>query len=210
MPEPSGIFDPGFIAVLRHLISVHHTLYPSIPPRDIFFESLVEAAFDKVQKPWAPLKPTVRSYSGHDLLVDDMKLSIKTETGGKTNQKWINITKLCTTEREPWDAETLIGRVLAHLSRYDVILMLRAVWKEKYIHYQLLEIPIEDLRLIKTAQFHPVGKRAGRQSLGADLVLDGEIITHIHFDGSDGKCQVRHFPVTRCAMLEEWDQRLPR
>lgn len=210
MPEPSGIFDSGFVTVLKALVSMHHTLYPTIPPRDIFFESLVEGAFDKVQKPWAPLEPSARSFSGHDLLVDAKKLSIKTETGAGTREDSIHITKLCTTEKEPWDAVTLIDRVLSHLARYDVILMLRAVWREHYIHYQLLEIPIEDLRLIQTAQILPVGRRKGRQSLGGDLLLNGELIAHVHFDGSDGKCQVSKLPVARSVMLDEWDQRLPK
>jgi hypothetical protein len=209
MALASGIFEANFVTVLKGLESMHHTLYASIPPRDIFFESLVERAFDKVQKPWAPLKASSRSYSGHDLLVDDKKVSIKTETGEKTKRASINITKLCTTEREPWDANILIERVLAHLARYDVILMLRAVWETSYIHYQLLEIPIDDLALIKTAKFQTVGNRRGRQSLGGDLMLAGTVIARVHFDGSDGKCQVRNLPVARCAMLEEWDQRLP-
>jgi hypothetical protein len=209
VPEPSGIFDERFLTVLQGLVSMHHTLYPNIPPRDIFFESLVEVAFDRVQKPWAPISATVRSFSGHDLLVDDKKMSIKTETGAGTKESLVNITKLCTTEKEPWDAATLVPRVMAHLSRYDVILMLRAIWREGYIHYQLLELPIADLRLIGTAQFGTVGRRQGRRSLGADIKINNEVILHAHFDASDGKCQISKLPVSRCVNLAEWDQRLP-
>jgi hypothetical protein len=210
MAVPSGIFDQGFTTVLKSLVSMHHTLYPDIPPRDIFFESLVERAFDKVQKPWDMIEGTRRNAAMHDLLVDGKKLSIKTETGKGTKATHISITKLCTTEKDPWEAASLTERVVSHLSRYDVIVMLRAIWRKEYIHYQLLEIPINDLRLIETGQFGPVGKRKGRQSLGSDIVLDGQVIFHVHFDGSDGKCQVRNFPVANSAMLEEWDQRLPR
>lgn len=92
--------------------------------------------------------------------------------------------------------------------------MLRAIWKnkrkEKFIHYQLLEIPLDDLRLIKTAQFLTVGKREGRKSLGADIVLNGQTILRAVFDASDGKCQIKNLSIDRCAVLEEWDQRLPR
>jgi len=189
--QPSGIFDPGFVTVLRGLVSMHHSLYPDIPPRDIFFESLVERAFDKVQKPFDLIKGTPRNASMHDLLVDGKKISIKTETGKSTNAKTISITKLCTTEKDPWESAALVERVLAHLSRYDTIVMLRAVWRTEHIHYQLVEIPIDDLRLISTGMFIPVGKRKTRKSLGSDIVLDGQVIFHVHFDGSDGKCQVR-------------------
>ena len=74
--------------------------------------------------------------------------------------------------------------------------MLRAIWRQEesgeYIHYQLVEIPINDLRLIETGEFIKVGRRKGRESLGADILLNDEVILHFHFDGSDGKCQVRN------------------
>lgn len=86
--------------------------------------------------------------------------------------------------------------------------MRRAVWRKPLVHYQLLEIPIDDLRLIKTAELAAVGKREGRRSLGADIILNGRLLFHVHFDGSDGKCQVRNLPVQNCVMLQEWDLKL--
>lgn len=144
-----------------------------------------------------------RNQPRHDLLVENHRISLKTETGAITRQDRISITKLCTTEREPWDAPTLVGRVLEHLARYDIILMLRAIWDGEVIHYQLLEIPVTNLRLIETANFAPVGKR--QKSLGADIIQSGEVLFHVHFDSSDRKCSVRNLRVADCAMLEEWD-----
>lgn len=95
--------------------------------------------------------------------------------------------------------------MLEHLSRYDIILMLRAVWQLPLIRYQLLEIPIERLKLIGKAHFEPVGKRKGRQSLGADVFRKGELLFHVHFDGSDGKCSIRNLPVDDCARLLDWE-----
>ena len=83
--------------------------------------------------------------------------------------------------------------------------MLRAIWRLPLVHYQLLEIPVDSLRLIETAELQGVGKRTGRQSLGADVLLAGQVIFHVHFDGSDGKCQVRNLRVSNCVMLQEWD-----
>ena len=100
---------------------------------------------------------------------------------------------------------TLVQRVIEHLSRYDKILLLRAVWRQPLIHYQLLEIPVEDLRLIQTAKFQEVGRRKGRRSLGADVMLNDQVLFHVHFDGSDGKCQVRNLRVSSCVVLQEWD-----
>jgi len=204
-PQPTGVFTEGFLIAIHALVNIHHSIYPTVPPQGIYFEALVEQAFRRIKKPFTLITSSARNMSGHDLLVENKKISLKTETGLGTNEDRLSITKLCTTEREPWDAPTLISRVLEHLARYDIILMLRAVWRLPLVHYQLLEIPVDNLELISSAQLHPVGRRTGRQSLGADVILSDGRIFRVHFDGSDGKCQIRNFPVAACAMLQEWD-----
>ena len=205
MAESSGIFEDGFLLAIKTLVNIHHSIYPRIPPQGIYFENLVAQAFNRTRKPYTIIQGSTPNLAGHDLLVEDKKISLKTETGVGTKLEKISITKLCTTERQPWDAPTLIGRVLKHLSRYDLILMLRAVWRLPLVQYQLLEIPIDSLRLIGTSDVIAVGKREGRQSLGADVILDGEVLFHVHFDGSDGKCSVRGLRVSNCVLLQEWD-----
>ena len=143
-----------------------------------------------------------------DLLVDNPKISLKTETGIGTHAGHITITKLCTTEREPWEAHVLIQRVMDHLARYDLILMFRAVWKPKVIQYQLVEIPVETLRRVGKVTLQTVGKRKGRQSLGADVIRRGERLFRVHFDASDGKCSIRNLGIQHCVLLEEWEVRL--
>ena len=83
--------------------------------------------------------------------------------------------------------------------------MLRAVWQLPTIEYQLLEIPIELLRLVRTAQLVEVGRRKGRRSLGADIWDEGELAFHVHFDAADGKGQVRNLPVSRCKAIDVWE-----
>lgn len=204
----SGVFNDAFLANLQGLVGVHHSIYPAIPPQGIYFEALVESALRNVKKPFSVI-PTARNQPTHDLLVEDVRLSIKSETGKGTKLDRITITKLCTTEKEPWSADVLLPRVLEHLARYDLILMLRAIWISPVLHYQLLEIPVATLELMKSAQFVPIERRKGRQSLGAD-VLDGEDIAfHVHFDGSDGKCSIRGLHTRGCEMLLEWDREMP-
>jgi hypothetical protein len=87
--------------------------------------------------------------------------------------------------------------------------MLRAVWGESAIHYQLVDVPLKMLRMISGLTAQPVGKRKGRQSLGVDVFDGDDKVFHIHFDGADGKCQIRGLTVGRCKLLLEWDQPLP-
>lgn len=199
------LFPVSFQIALQALVNVHHSIYPMIPPQGIYFEALVEEAFRKVKKPFTLIGGTRRNQPTHDLFVEDCRISLKTETGTGTKEKRISITKLCTTEKEPWTAEVLRERALEHLSRYDVILMLRAVWVVPLIHYQLVEIPVPVLRRLETASLDFVGKRKGRQSIGADVFDGSQLLFHVHFDGSDGKCQIRNFDIAHCVMLNEWD-----
>jgi len=92
-----------------------------------------------------------------------------------------------------------------HLARYDTILMFRAVWRPKAIRYQLVEVPVKTLRLIDKISLQVVGKRKGRQSLGADVVREGKRLFRVHFDASDGKCSIRNLGIQHCVMLEEWE-----
>lgn len=202
------MYSDRLFMALQSKVTQHHTVYPRIPPQGIFFESLALQAFHLSGEPEAHIAQTITNAPGHDIIVGNQLVSIKTETGRVTKPDRIAITKLCTTEREPWEAKTLIDRTVEHLGRYDRILMLRAVWGAEIVHYQLVDIPLELLRLIGDSELVPVGKRQGRGSLGGDISMEGEVVFHVHFDGSDGKCQIRNLLVSRCRVLGEWDQRL--
>jgi hypothetical protein len=202
------VFPPDFIVTLRGLVGVHQSIYRTTPPQGIYFEALVEEAFRRIKKPVTVIEAGGRNQPRHDLLVDNKRISLKTETGVGTHAGHITITKLCTTEREPWEAHVLIQRVMDHLARYDIILMFRAVWKPKAIRYQLVEIPIGTLRRIEKVTLQVVGRRKGRKSLGADVIEDGERVFRVHFDASDGKCSIRNLGIQHCVVLEQWEVRL--
>jgi hypothetical protein len=199
------IFGADFLVTLRGLIGVHQSIYPNTPPQGIYFEALVEEAFRRIKKPFAVIEAGGRNQPRHDLLVEGTRISLKTETGENTKLNRITITKLCTTEREPWEARVLVERVLQHLSRYDVVLMFRAVWHPEAIRYQIVEVPVDKLKLIGQAPLEPVGHRKGRQSLGADVEEGVQKIFRVHFDASDGKCSVRGLDMKHCVVLETWD-----
>lgn len=209
LPKPTPLFDDAFLSALRKLIDRHHSLYPVVPPQGIFFEYLAKQAFRKSGWPGDQVILTTPNSPMHDLKVGAIRLSLKTETGKITLKNSISITKLCTTETGTWDSPSLIAHALKHIDRYDHILMLRAIWVNAHIHYQLVDIPLAVLRLIAGFTVAPVGKRVGRKSLAVDVLEDGKRIFHIHFDGADGKCQIRGLTIGRCTLLLEWDQPLP-
>ena len=96
--KSSGVFDEGFLIAIHALVNIHHSIYPTVPPQGIYFEALVEQAFKRIKKPYTIVAGTSRNSAGHDLLVEDMRMSLKTETGLGTKSDRITITKLCTTD----------------------------------------------------------------------------------------------------------------
>ena len=202
------IYSDRLFLTVQSLVTQHHTIYPRIPPQGIYFEALAERAFHLSGVPSAHIAQTARNSPGHDIIVGEERISLKTETGRGTKSGRIAITKLCTTEREPWEARVLVDRTIDHLSRYDRMFMLRAIWSDSVVHYQLVDIPLDLLRLIQQVDLSQVGRRQGRRSLGGDVSKDDEVVFHVHYDGSDGKCQIRNLLLEQCDLLREWDQRL--
>jgi hypothetical protein len=203
VPGPSELFPVDFLIALRVLVNVHHSIYRQLPPSGRYFESIVQQAFTWAKKPFTPIENTGRTLPAHDLLVDGLRISIKTETGEGTDHRSITISKLCTTERPPWTAGALRERVLKHLAGYDVILMLRAIWDGPLLRYQLIEIPVDLLRRIADVELKPAGKGS---SLAADVYTDSERRAfRIFLDSSDRKCSIRNLSIGDCALLMEWD-----
>jgi hypothetical protein len=202
------LFTTDFSDALQSLVTRHHEVYPRLPPRDIFFEDLVARSFRNIGISDIILSTPGRSKE--DMIVSGVKLSVKTETGYGTNPNSISITKLSTTETTTWQSAPLVDRILHHLSQYEEMLMLRAVWLyPPAFKYQLLSIPPSFLALINTAKFNDVGKREGRRSIGGDVFIEDKLAFHVHFDGSDGKCSIRNLAVNQCCLLKEWTHEVP-
>jgi hypothetical protein len=64
------------------------------------------------------------------------------------------------------------------------MLMLRAVWSENILQYQLVDVPLELLRLIRQVELSYVGRRQGRRSMGGDISIGDEVAFHVHYDGA--------------------------
>jgi hypothetical protein len=195
---------------IQSLITQHHTIYRRLPPQGIYFESLMERAFDLCGAPGEIIDRGQVTAPSYDVLVGRERLSLKTETGRGTNPSLVKITKLCTTEKEPWTAGVLISRVLEHLSRYDRMLMLRAIWgqEQAFFRYQFVEVPLSLLRLISTVVLAPVGKARERRSLAGNVSDNEGVAFRVTFDGADGKCVISGLPLTRCSVLRQWEQRV--
>jgi type II restriction enzyme len=200
------VFTDGFLSAVQSLVERHHAIYPRLPPQGLFFEALVEQAFRVAGWPADQVLATTPNSPWHDLSVAGVRLSIKSETGKITHATNISITKLCTTETGEWNSIALVANTIAHIKRHDRMLMVRAIWQETSFLYQLVEIPLDLLERITTAEFSEVGNRKGRRSIAANVMGQNERLFRVHFDGSDGKCQIHALLLDRCRLLRKWTQ----
>ena len=204
----SKLLTPEFCFSLKQLVSDHHSVYPRIPPRDIFFEDLVARAFRNIGQTDISLSSPGRSRE--DMTVNGVRLSIKTETGYGTKPNSISITKLSTTEKAEWVSTALIDRILRHLAEYEVMLMLRSIWcTPPCFHYQLLDIPTSLLEKMRDISVEPTGNRKTKRSLKGSVLVGDDKAFDVFFDATDGKCSIRNLQVSMCTMLKEWDHPVP-
>ncbi|MGO9256328.1 MAG: hypothetical protein ACLQU1_08515 [Bryobacteraceae bacterium] len=69
-----------FQIALKGLVAIHHSIYAAVPPQGICFEALVEKALHQTRRPSKPIEASARNQPTHDLLVQNARLSLKTET----------------------------------------------------------------------------------------------------------------------------------
>ena len=89
---------------------------------------------------------------GHDATVDGVQLSLKTQADKNIKENILWISKFMELGKGDWgddtnDLEGLRGQFLNHLDSYEKILSLRAVRKAPHWKYELVEIPINVLKL---------------------------------------------------------------
>ena len=197
------LFTTRFVGAIHTLVERHHSIYPRIPPQGIFFESLVERAFLAVGWPRNQVIPTAPNSPSHDLTVGAAKIAVKTgNRAGHEADSYQHHEAL-------YDRNRRMGLGSAYPPRVEPFGTVRphsdAPPCYRY-HYQLLEIPLDLLRRIDGLTAQKVGTREGRRSLGMDVLGEGGVLFHVHFDGADGKCQIQRLRVENCRMLLEWDQ----
>ena len=93
--------------------------------------------------------------------------------------RWINFEKACKT------------RIMRHLSSYEKILVLKAFDQvDEHFEYQLIEIPIDLLKLIGSINSHQFLKRTDSGGTSAKVLHGGRHIFTLRLDGSVEKITI--------------------
>lgn len=154
---------------------------------------------------------------GHDITIDDVKFSLKTQAdeGIKPDSLWIS--KFMELGKGDWGSkpEQLEGlriQFLKHMQNYERILSLRA-WQTTMMgraswHYELVEIPKGLLqeaargRLVMMMESRQIPKPGYCTVTNAD----GDLKFRLYFDGgTERKLQIKDLRKNLCVVHAEWD-----
>lgn len=150
---------------------------------------------------------------GHDCTVDDVRISLKTQADQAIKADEIWISKFMELGKGKWgssqkDLTGLRDQFLAHLNRYDRILILRALEKAPDWEYELVEIPKELLQRAGTGKIRidrdskQRGAKPGRCELRDDKK---RLLFELYFDGgTERKLQVKKLKKSECRVHARW------
>ena len=210
----SDVVNQEFLATFGDILKLHHSLSDDYLDKHRF-----EAAMQRVYRALGrdAIRPS-RCNPGHDLTVDGVKWSLKTQGDRKIRPKVLHVSKFMELGKGKWENEIdLLGlrdQFLRHLSAYDRILQLRYFMLEptepgSVRHfYELVEIP---KRLLLESRNGVLKMMIGSKQLpkpGYCTVTgkDGTVRFKLYFDGgTERKLQIRNLRKDLCVVHATWE-----
>lgn len=143
---------------------------------------------------------------GHDITIDGVPASLKTEAAQNIRAGMIHISKFMELGRGAWHLPDLLQHFLTHLNGYDEIYTLRCLSRAPFA-YELVEIP--KTLLLMAANANLVVQTTSRQNPqpGYGHVHDshGNPLFSLYFDGgSERKLQIKNLDKRYCLVRATW------
>jgi hypothetical protein len=206
----SNIVDPAFARNFRTRLQIHHATHEEVLKKKSF-EFAFKAASVAAGRV-AEMEPDA-TRPGYDVVVEGVRFSLKTEAGSRMSERSVKISKLMEAR---WIRECRTGvdfregckRILEHFKHYDRILLLRAFTVTTPfagVRYDLLEIPLYYLELIRNLQAEDFSPRTEKNGSSSAVVrTDGVKRFKLRLDGSVEKVTVETLPVSVCRFHASW------
>jgi hypothetical protein len=193
---------------------VHHSFSTEPFSKDKFEYALVKVLKFSGRK--AKLAP--KGNPGHDIILDAVRISLKTQANKGINEHWLWVSKFMELGKGQWsdnpaDLEGLRQQFFEHMKSYDRILSLRALEKAPHWKYELVEIP---KKLLTLARFGNLEMKVGSKQTpkpGYCHVSDenGRKLFDLYFDGgSERKLQIKNLRKDRCRVHAVWEFLIPQ
>lgn len=205
----SDIVTPKFARYFRTRLQIHHAT-----TKEKFKKKSFEYAFQEACRACgleAQITPSGTN-PGHDVTVDGIHYSLKTEASRGINEKQITISKFMEAR---WIRECRTGgdfcrgcrRISEHLTHYHRVLILRAfsvLAPQEAVRYDLVEIPhglLEAVKALTPQDFRPRTRNGGS---GATVRSRDGASFRLRLDGSVEKVTLSGIMIADCVPHASW------
>jgi hypothetical protein len=208
-------FALGFLDHLR----IHHLSSSEPFTKDKFEHSMVRVLNDEGHD--AELAP--RGNPGHDITVDGVPWSLKTQADASIKREFLHISKFMELGRGKWEDENdlreLAEAMFRHMESYDRIFSLRCVSQAKatkqpgVFEYELVEIPKSLLLKARDGEFAMRHESKQVPKPGYASVSDEhlQLVFQLYFDaGTERKLQIKSLSKAHCMVHATWRLKTPR
>jgi Type II site-specific deoxyribonuclease len=206
-PESDIVTEPFRVSFKNRLL-LHHATNEAKLTKKAFEYAFKHASNDAGRAAEITNSDT---YPGADVIVSDVAFSLKTEASKAMSLQRLTISKLsearwiqqCSSLEEL--AENTAKRIPEHLTRYQRIVMLRALnLSENKVLYQLIEIPISVLMLVQHLKVADFTRYTSQGGSSAIVKNNGLPAFMLRLDGSDGKVTISGLDLNLCIKHAEW------
>ncbi|MBX7221808.1 MAG: restriction endonuclease [Blastocatellia bacterium] len=206
----SDTVTPNVLDHLGNRLLSHHAISRQALTKDRF-EFAFEAALNDSKKTAALVKS--RTNRGHDLTIEGIPVSLKTEAAANIKEDIIHISKWMELGKGDWKFPLLRDRFLEHLSHYERIFTMRCLASGPIqVRYELVEIPKALMLESSLCQFELCEDSKQDPKPGYGYVKDpaGQLKYALYFDGgTERKLQIKNLQKTLCKVHAVWSFDLP-
>lgn len=210
--EESDIITGEVLERVGDALRIHHAFSRQALSKDRF-EFALERAL-KLSGIKAALAES-RTNRGHDITVDGVPISLKTEAANDIRRDAIHISKWMELGKGEWQLDLLLQHFLDHMKGYERIFTMRRLQPgpQRY-EYEFVEIPKALMLEAANAQLIVQEKSTQNPKPGYGYVYDdansaigmGELKYALYFDGgSERKLQIKSLRKSHCKVHANWE-----
>lgn len=204
----SGLLNQDWTMTFGDGLMIHHAFSNEPFTKDKFEHALVNTGrMVGIEADFAP-----RGNRGHDITIDNVKISLKTQADKDIKSDILWISKYMELGKGDWSdkprqLEGLRDAFLEHLKASERILMLRCVQKSPHWKYELVEIPKAVLEMCSkgTLEMKLDSKQLPKPGYCHVYDAQGRLAYQLYFDGGgERKLQVKALRKDLCILHAEW------
>ena len=202
-PDSDFISDTGLSHIGDALLA-HH----SMAQRPLSKESFEHALEGALRRAGHDATLAKRGNPGHDITVDGVPVSLKTQADASIKADMLHISKVMELGSGAWELPLLRDQFLAHMNSYQRVFQFRCHRQGTTgFLYELVEIPMTLLResANATLEMRNESKQTPKPGYGHLYYATGRLKFSLYFDGgTERKLQIKSLRKELCTVHATW------